>query len=167
MSVLRPIIVALCMTVWGSPCWSQVEPITLPGGGEQRVAPSVVRIGDSIHVTGALLGLPPNTEVGFHIHEKGDCSAPDASSAGGHFNPTNTEHGDPQGAMHHGGDMLNAKSDAQGTAQVDVVASGVSLTSGQPDDVHGKAIVLHEKRDDYKTQPSGDSGKRIACGVIH
>ena len=123
--------------------------------------------GDKVHVTGTLQGLKPNSEFGFHIHEKGDCSSPDASSAGGHFNPTNTEHGDPQGAMHHGGDMLNAKSDAQGTAQVDVVASGVSLTSGQPDDVHGKAIVLHEKRDDYKTQPSGDSGKRIACGVIH
>lgn len=123
--------------------------------------------GETVHVTGTLQGLKPNSEFGFHIHEKGDCSSPDASSAGGHFNPTNTQHGDPQGAMHHGGDMLNAKSDAQGMAQVDVVASGVSLTSGQPDDVHGKAIVLHEKRDDYKTQPSGDSGKRIACGVIH
>lgn len=123
--------------------------------------------GETVHVTGTLQGLKPNSEFGFHIHEKGDCSAPDASSAGGHFNPTNAQHGDPQGAMHHGGDMLNAKSDAQGMAQVDVVASGVSLTSGQPDDVHGKAIVLHEKRDDYKTQPSGDSGARIACGVIN
>jgi len=123
--------------------------------------------GETVHVSGTLQGLKPNGEFGFHIHEKGDCSAPDASSAGGHFNPTNSQHGDPQGATHHGGDMLNAKSDAQGNAQVDVVASGVSLTQGQPNDVHGKAIVMHEKRDDYKTQPSGDSGARIACGVIN
>jgi Cu-Zn family superoxide dismutase len=123
--------------------------------------------GETVRVTGTLQGLQPNGEFGFHIHEKGDCSAPDASSAGGHFNPTNAQHGDPQSAAHHGGDMLNAKSDAQGAAQVDVVASGVSLTTGQPNDVHGKAIVLHQKRDDYKTQPSGDSGARIACGVIN
>jgi Cu-Zn family superoxide dismutase len=122
--------------------------------------------GETVRVSGSLQGLKPNGEFGFHIHENGDCSAPDASSAGGHFNPTNAQHGDPQSATHHGGDMLNVKSDAQGAAQVEVVASGVSLTTGQPDDVHGKAIVLHEKRDDYQTQPSGDSGKRIACGVI-
>jgi superoxide dismutase, Cu-Zn family len=123
--------------------------------------------GDSVRLTGTLQGLPPNAEFGFHIHEKGDCSAPDASSAGGHFNPTNAQHGNPQGAAHHAGDMLNAKSDAQGAAQVDVVASGVSLTSGQPNDVHGKAVVLHEKADDYASQPAGNSGARIACGVIN
>ncbi|MEJ0085775.1 MAG: superoxide dismutase family protein [Pseudomonadota bacterium] len=123
--------------------------------------------GDSVRLTGSLQGLPPNSEFGFHIHEKGDCSAPDASSAGGHFNPTNAQHGNPQGAAHHAGDMLNAKSDANGAAQVDVVAGGVSLTSGQPNDVHGKAIVLHEKADDYASQPAGNSGARIACGVIH
>jgi Cu-Zn family superoxide dismutase len=63
--------------------------------------------------------------------------------------------------------MLNAKSDPQGVAQVDAVATGVSLASGQPDDVRGKAIVMHEKPDDYKSQPSGASGARIACGVIN
>jgi Cu-Zn family superoxide dismutase len=123
--------------------------------------------GDSVRLTGSLQGLPPDSEFGFHIHENGDCSAPDASSAGGHFNPANAEHGNPQGAAHHAGDMLNTKSDAQGTAQVDAVASGVSLGSGQPNDVRGKAVVLHEKADDYTTQPSGNSGARIACGVIN
>jgi Cu-Zn family superoxide dismutase len=122
--------------------------------------------GDSVRVTGPLQGLKPNSEFGFHIHEKGDCSAPDAASAGGHFNPTNAQHGNPQGESHHAGDMLNAKSDAQGAAQVDALASGVSLTTGQPNDVHGKAIVLHEKADDYASQPAGNSGARIACGVI-
>jgi len=127
---------------------------------------TLVAEGDSVRLTGTLQGLSPNGEFGFHIHEKGDCSAPDASSAGAHFNPANMPHGDPQGLMHHAGDMLNAKSDAQGAATVDAVASGVSLDSGQPNDVRGKAIVLHEKADDYATQPSGDSGARIACGVI-
>ena len=123
--------------------------------------------GDGVRLSGALQGLPPNGEFGFHIHEKGDCSAADASSAGAHFNPANAEHGNPQGATHHAGDMLNAKSDAQGAAQVDVTASGVSLGSGQPNDVRGKAIVLHEKADDYASQPAGNSGARIACGVIN
>jgi Cu-Zn family superoxide dismutase len=123
--------------------------------------------GDSVRLTGPLHGLKPNSEFGFHIHEKGDCSAPDASSAGEHFNPTNTQHGNPQGETHHAGDMLNAKSDAQGSAQVDAVASGVSLDSGQPNGVRGKAVVLHEKADDYASQPAGNSGARIACGVIN
>jgi superoxide dismutase, Cu-Zn family len=122
---------------------------------------------DGVRLTGSLRGLPPNGEFGFHIHEKGDCSAPDASSAGEHFNPTNVAHGNPQGAAHHAGDMLNAKSDAQGAAQVDTVANSVSLGSGLPNDVRGKAIVLHEKADDYASQPAGNSGARIACGVIN
>ncbi len=121
---------------------------------------------DSIRIAGSLQGLPPNAEFGFHIHEVGDCSAPDASSAGAHFNPTNAEHGDPAGPTHHAGDMFNVKSDGQGMATVDATASGVSLASAQPDDVLGKAVVLHAKPDDYKTQPSGASGDRIACGVI-
>ena len=123
--------------------------------------------GDSVRVTGTLQGLSPNGEFGFHIHEKGDCSAPDASSAGAHFNPANMPHGDPQALAHHAGDMLNAESDPQGAAMVNAVAYGVSLGSGQPNDVRGKAIVLHEKADDYATQPSGDAGARIACGVIN
>jgi Cu-Zn family superoxide dismutase len=128
---------------------------------------ALVTEGDSVRVTGTLQGLSPNGEFGFHIHETGDCSAPDASSAGAHFNPANAQHGNPQGDMHHAGDMLNARSDAQGAAMVDAVASGVSLGGGQPNDVRGKAIVLHEKADDYATQPSGNSGARIACGVIN
>jgi Cu-Zn family superoxide dismutase len=126
----------------------------------------LVHEGMAVHITGSLTGLKPNAEFGFHIHEKGDCSAPDASSAGGHFNPTNAQHGNPQGESHHAGDMMNAKSDAQGNATVDAVASGVSLGTGQADDVSGKAIVLHQQPDDYSSQPAGNSGARIACAVI-
>jgi superoxide dismutase, Cu-Zn family len=128
---------------------------------------NLVAEGNSVRVTGTLQNLSPNGEFGFHIHENGDCSAPDASSAGAHFNPTSAQHGNPQGEIHHAGDMLNAKSDAQGMAMVDAVASGVSIDSGQPNSVRGKAIVLHEKADDYASQPAGNSGARIACGVIN
>jgi Cu-Zn family superoxide dismutase len=119
-----------------------------------------------IRIGGAVQGLPPDGEFGFHVHERGDCSAPDASSAGEHFNPTNQQHGHPESEMRHAGDMLNLKSNAEGIAQVDLVIDGVSLHDGQPTDVLGKALVIHAKPDDYKSQPSGDSGDRIACGVI-
>lgn len=121
---------------------------------------------NGVRLTGAIQGLPPNSEFGFHIHEKGDCSAPDASSAGSHFNPTNAEHGHPEGDARHAGDMINLKSDDQGVAQVDIVVAGVTLHDGGPNDVLGKAVVVHQNPDDYKTQPSGNSGARIACGVI-
>jgi Cu-Zn family superoxide dismutase len=119
-----------------------------------------------VRLAGTLQGLKPGAQFGFHIHEKGDCSAPDASSAGDHFNPGNAQHGHPDGDAHHAGDMHNVTSDAQGNAQVDALADAVSLDAGQPSGVIGRAVVLHEKPDDYATQPSGNSGNRIACGVI-
>ena len=121
---------------------------------------------EGVHITGSIQGLKPDAEFGFHVHEKGDCSAPDGSSAGGHFNPTQAQHGNPTGPTHHAGDMLNIQSDAQGVAQVDVTAAGTSLHGDSGTDVLGKAIVVHEGPDDYTTQPSGNSGKRVACGVI-
>jgi Cu-Zn family superoxide dismutase len=100
------------------------------------------------------------------VHEKGDCSAPDGSSAGGHFNPTQAQHGNPTGSAHHAGDMVNIRSDKEGVAQVDTTAAGTTLHGDSNTDIIGKAIVVHEGPDDYATQPSGNSGKRVACGVI-
>ncbi|WP_066917969.1 superoxide dismutase family protein [Steroidobacter denitrificans] len=119
-----------------------------------------------VHITGLIQNLPPTASFGFHIHEKGDCSAPDASSAGAHFNPGQQPHGDPAGDSHHAGDMLNLRSDDQGIAKIDIIVHSVSLHSGGATDVIGKAIVIHEDPDDYASQPSGNSGARIACGVI-
>jgi Cu-Zn family superoxide dismutase len=147
-----------------------------PEGAAVRVAPTQGNTAsgslaltaevDAVRVSGTIQGLEPNGSFGFHIHEKGDCSAPDATSAGGHFNPEKVDHGNPEGASHHVGDMPNIESDDQGAAQVDTRSSGATLHSGQPTDVLGKAIVVHEKSDDYTSQPSGNSGSRIACGVI-
>ena len=113
-----------------------------------------------------LTQLPPGPH-GFHIHEKGDCSAADASSAGGHFNPTSQPHGNAQGGgAHHLGEQANLQADAGGTAKVNAHFSGVTLGDGGANDVMGKAIVVHADADDYTSQPSGNAGGRIACGVI-
>lgn len=120
-----------------------------------------------VGIAGTIEGLQPNSEHGFHIHEKGDCSAPDASSAGGHFNPTNQPHGNPkaEGARHFG-DMMNLRSDAKGVAKVNVFLDRATLHTSEPTNLVGKAIVVHQKPDDYTSQPSGNSGDRVACGVI-
>ncbi|MBA2237155.1 MAG: superoxide dismutase family protein, partial [Lysobacter sp.] len=115
---------------------------------------------------GEIGGLPRNSTHAIHIHEKGDCSAADASSAGGHFNPTGEPHGRVGTATHHAGDMNNIVSNASGVARVDAHAQGVVLGGGADNDAIGRAVVVHAKRDDYTSQPAGDAGARVACGVI-
>ena len=110
-------------------------------------------------------GLTPGWH-GMHIHEKGDCSAVDASSAGGHFNPTAAPHGRMETTPHHAGDMDNIVADGEGVAHVNMHVSGVTLGGGLPTDIAGRALVVHAKADDYHSQPSGDAGSRVACGVI-
>lgn len=119
-----------------------------------------------LRLTGRLSGLTAGAEHGFHVHEKGDCSAPDASSAGDHFNPSGAPHGDPGAEPHHAGDMPNLMVDAQGNAEVNLMLPGLTLADGGANDVLGRAIVLHAARDDYSTQPSGNAGARIGCGLI-
>ncbi|HEY0333612.1 MAG TPA: superoxide dismutase family protein [Stenotrophomonas sp.] len=120
-----------------------------------------------LRVTGQISGLKPNSQHGFHIHEKGDCSAPDGSSAGGHFNPAQSEHGNVAADPHHGGDMPNLTADAQGNASVDgPVSSNVDIGKGDAFDITGHAVIVHADPDDYKTQPTGNAGGRLACGVI-
>ena len=121
---------------------------------------------DGVHVSGRVTGLAPNSDHGFHIHEKGDCSAADAASAGGHFNPTAQPHGKVGTTPHHLGDQMNLHADADGSAMVDAYFAGVSLGSGQANDVVGRALVVHAAPDDYTSQPAGNAGKRVGCGVI-
>jgi Cu-Zn family superoxide dismutase len=118
-------------------------------------------------ISGTVGNLEPGSKHGFHVHEKGDCSAADFSSAGGHFNPSAGVHGDPAAAGgHHLGDMTNLEADATGTAPVKVTISGATLHDGGPNDLVGKGVIVHAQPDDYATQPSGNSGGRIACGSI-
>lgn len=117
-----------------------------------------------VRVTGTLRGLKPAAVHGFHVHEKGDCSALDASSAGAHYNPAGAAHGNPASPAHHAGDIPNIQADASGRASVDALIKGVSL--GGANDIVGRALIVHADPDDYTSQPSGNSGARIACGVI-
>ena len=127
---------------------------------------SLMPMDDGVHLTGEIGGLKPNSSHGIHIHEKGDCSAADASSAGGHFNPSSEAHGKVDQSVHHGGDMNNISANAEGIATVDVHASGVVLGGGVANDAVGKAVIVHADPDDYTSQPSGNAGARVACGVI-
>lgn len=127
---------------------------------------SVRPMGDGVHFTGEIGGLTPNSTHAIHIHEKGDCSAADASSAGGHFNPAGQPHGEVDHGPHHAGDMDNLVANAEGVARVDAHASGVTLGGGAPNDVLGRGLIVHASADDYKTQPTGNAGARLACGVI-
>lgn len=108
-------------------------------------------------------GLTPG-EHGFHVHEVGDCSAPDASSAKGHYNPLGKAHGRLTGE-HHVGDMPNLPANSAGIANYSTVLPDMHL-HGDAGNVLGRSVVIHADPDDYHSQPAGNSGKRIACGVI-
>ena len=127
---------------------------------------TLVPMGNGVHITGEIGGLQANSSHGFHIHEKGDCSAADASSAGGHFNPAATPHGRAGHGAHHAGDGDNLVADAQGVARVDAHFAGVSLGGAGANDIAGRALIVHANADDYSSQPAGNAGARVACGII-
>ncbi|MFO1302304.1 MAG: superoxide dismutase family protein [Burkholderiales bacterium] len=138
---------------------------TLASSAGNNVAGTVtfMQEGGKVIVIAEVTGLKPGPH-GFHVHEKGDCSAPDFTSAGGHFNPGGKPHGDPAHADHHAGDMPMLVADASGKA---TLRSDVSFMSiGGADGITGRAVVVHADPDDFKTQPAGNSGPRVACGVI-
>lgn len=124
-----------------------------------------VQTGGKVHVAGEVRGLKPNAEHGFHVHEKGDCASPDGTSAGGHFNPTGAAHGNHDVGPHHAGDLPPLKADAQGIARFSFESSTITVGSGATD-VLGKGLIVHRDPDDFKTQPTGNSGARVACAVI-
>ena len=108
--------------------------------------------------------VPPGVH-GFHVHEFGDCSAADATSAGGHFNPRNDPHGAPNEAASHAGDFGNVLASENGRVDTTYLMRGVTLGAGS-NSILGKAILIHADPDDLVTQPTGNAGARIACGVI-
>lgn len=111
-----------------------------------------------------LKGLKPG-DHGIHIHEKGDCSAPDAKSAGDHFNPAKAPHGAPDAPQHHAGDLGNITAGEDGVAQKTVTVDFLTVAEGEKSAV-GRAVIVHEKQDDLKSQPAGNAGARVACGVV-
>ena len=148
-------------------CPSSRAVATLNPTAGNSVTGTVVFVQEGVHVKveARVSGLTPGMH-GFHVHEKGDCSAPDAESAGGHFNPTGQPHGDPRApGHHHAGDMPMLTADPSGNATLTMVLSAMSIGRG-PADIVGKSVVVHAGADDYRTQPAGNSGARVACAVI-
>ena len=121
--------------------------------------------GQVVHVTVDLSGLSPNTEHGFHIHEKGDCSTSDGMSAGGHFNPEGVAHGSFEHPPHHAGDLPSLKADARGEVRASFDIGTLSVGAG-PSDIIGRGVIVHRDPDDFKSQPAGNSGPRVACGIV-
>jgi Cu-Zn family superoxide dismutase len=136
-----------------------------PASGSQvRGSVTFTQVGNRVRVVGEITALTPGLH-GFHVHEKGDCSAPDAMSTAGHFNPHGKKHGAPESSERHGGDLGNLSANEYGRANVSVMVDGMSVSKGM-DGVIGKAIIVHAGPDDLKTDPTGNAGGRVGCGVV-
>ena len=122
------------------------------------------QVGDKVKVVATIEGLTPNQKHAIHVHETGDCTSADGSSAGGHYNPEGHQHGLPVATKRHAGDLGNLQADASGKAQYEVTIDNVSLV-GLKNPILGRAVIIHAKEDDGG-QPVGNAGARLGCGVI-
>jgi len=116
-----------------------------------------------VEITGEVMGLAPGKH-GFHVHEWGDCACTDATCAGSHFNPTGAPHGGPASAQRHVGDLGNIEPDASGKAVVNIQDRVIALQGAHS--IVGRALLVHADPDDLTSQPTGNAGARLACGVI-
>jgi Cu-Zn family superoxide dismutase len=120
--------------------------------------------GSAVHFVATVQGATPGLH-GIHIHAVGDCSAPDFSSAGAHFNPTGAPHACPPTEPRHAGDLGNIEIGPDGRGLIDITSSAISLVPGSTS-VRGLAVILHDAQDDCVSQPAGGSGTRVACALI-
>ncbi len=158
------LLLAGCQTISDEP--SRATAALQPTKGNKAFGEATFeQAGGKVRVIVFAQGLKPNAEHGFHIHEAGDCSSGDGMSAKGHFNPQGKPHGNPASAERHAGDLPSLKADKAGRAKIDVTLDAISIGSGAGDIV-GRGLIIHADPDDYKTQPTGNAGARLACGVI-
>ena len=134
-------------------------------GSSVKGSATFTQQGDKVEVVASVTGLNPNQEHGFHIHEKGDCSSGDGMSAGGHFNPLGKAHAHPSTPDRHAGDMPALRADDYGNASFSAKLDVITVSDG-PTGIIGRGVIVHAQADDYKTQPTGNAGARLACGVI-
>lgn len=138
----------------------------LSADGEQIGTATLTGTPTGVLIEIALEALPPDSWVAFHVHETGSCDPEtDHESAGGHFNPTDVEHGYLTQTGPHAGDMPNQFVDADGVLEAQVFNGAVTLDEGEAG-IMGRALMIHAGPDDYTSQPSGDAGDRLACAVI-
>jgi superoxide dismutase, Cu-Zn family len=119
---------------------------------------------DGVRVQATVSGLNSEATHGFHIHQYGDCRASDGTSAAGHFNPMEMPHGAPTAGERHVGDMGNLPTNADGMVDLDYTDSVIELNG--PNSIIGRGVIVHAGRDDLESQPTGDAGSRLGCGVI-
>lgn len=159
--------VSACATAGGAPKVTPASAELRDAQGNARGEAKVSQVADGVRIMLKASGLPAGT-YGTHLHTVGRCEAPDFASAGPHWNPNKKEHGrdNPQGM--HEGDLPNLTIAANGKGKLDIVIKGVSLRDGEQAllDPNGAAIIIHSAADDYRTDPSGNSGARVACGVF-
>jgi superoxide dismutase, Cu-Zn family len=142
----------------------EVAAAQLSGPGGITGVVNFTQMDDGAHMVARVEGAAPGSH-GFHLHETGVCDPPDFTSAGDHFNPAGMPHGGPQADQRHAGDFGNLEVGEDGTGNLDLHVAGVTVTEG-PNSVVGKAVVLHQDPDDLTTQPTGNAGARVACGVV-
>ena len=147
----------------GSTAVATLQPTT---GNSTSGTVTFTQSGDRVRVAGNVSGLKPNQEHGFHIHEAGDCSSGDGMSAKGHFNPHGKPHANPSTPERHAGDMPALKADASGNAKIDTTLDVISVNPGATS-IIGRGLIVHAAPDDYKTQPTGNAGARLACAIIN
>ena len=156
-------LLAACATVPDEPlrATAQLQPTK---GNKTFGEATFEEAGGKVHVVIYIQGLKPGQEHGLHIHEAADCSG-DAMGAKGHFNPHGKPHGHPGQAERHAGDLPALKAAKDGRAKVDAMLDVITVAAG-PASVVGRGLIVHADPDDFKTQPTGNAGARIACGVI-
>jgi len=169
---MRPYIAATAVAVLLAACQTTPpEPLQAtaqlkPTKGNKTIGEATFeQVGNKVRVVVFVQGLKPGQEHGLHIHEVGDCSSGDGMSTKGHFNPFGKPHGQPSSAERHAGDLPALKANKAGRANVQVDMDIITVGPG-PASIIGRGLIVHADPDDYKTQPTGNAGARIACGVI-
>lgn len=169
--LVQSLIALISITLFGQP--AMAEENTSVESAVARLSPlkdsgvegtlTLKKTTGGIQISGEITGLTPG-EHGFHIHQYGDCTAADGSSAGGHFAAGGHMHGAPEADGRHAGDLGNLTADENGAVSVNITDDVISFDG--ENSVLGRAFIVHEKKDDLKSQPTGDAGGRVACGVI-
>jgi Cu-Zn family superoxide dismutase len=162
--VAAAVLLAACQTTPPEPLRATAQ-LTPTKGSKTFGEADFEQVGDKVRVVVFVQGLKPGQEHGLHIHEVGDCSSGDGLSTKGHFNPFGKPHAHYGSAERHAGDLPALKANKAGRANVQIDLDVITLTPG-PANIIGRGLIVHADPDDYKTQPTGNAGARIACGVI-
>ena len=165
-AVLVTVLLGACAGMGGKPSTAvELAPTAAITPNPTRGMVTFTALEHGVRVAGEVRGLVPGSEHGFHIHEKGDCGN-NGDASGGHFNPSGGTHGKFAAAGSHAGELPSLVADSNGVARFSVEDHSISMMDGMANNVVGRSLIVHRDRDDFTTQPSGNSGPRIACAVI-